>query len=95
MGLWTGGGGWGPFRQHHWTYTPYSIGTDNPNLPPPRVASTAVRGAVYNSTDGHRYRTWLVDPPLSGDPKQTIVDWREKLDLTNGDPNSFDVTEGQ
>lgn len=95
MGLWIGGEGWGPFRNHHWTYTPYREGHDNPNLPPPRVAATAVRGPVYNSTDGHKYRTWIVDPPIKGDPKQELVDWREKLDVTGGNPNAIEPSPGQ
>ena len=95
MGLWIGGEGWGPWRNHHWTYSPYREGNDSPNLPPPRVEATAVRGSVYNSSDGHRYRTWLVDPPIKGDPKQTLVDFREKLDITAGNPNSLEITPGQ
>jgi hypothetical protein len=95
MGKWTGGGGWGPFRQYMWTYTPYLEGHDNVNLPPPAVAATATRGPVYHSTDGHTYRTWIVDAPVKGYPKQTLVDWREKLDITNGDPTTTNLTPGQ
>jgi hypothetical protein len=50
---------------------------------------------MYNSTDGHKYRTWIVDPPIKGDPKQTLVDWREKLDVTGADPAAIEVTKGQ
>ena len=96
MGKWIGGEGWGPFRNHHWTYSPYfEQDHDNVCLPPPRVAATAVRGPMYNSTDGHKYRTWIVDPPIKGDPKQTLVDWREKLDITGADPAAIEVTKGQ
>lgn len=96
MPLWVGGEGWGPFRNHHWTFSPYREGSDNSSLPPPRVAATAIRGPVYYCpVDGHTYRTWIVDPPIKGDPKQTIVDWREKLDITKGDPMSKELTQGQ
>lgn len=94
MGKWVINEGWGPFKIRHWTFFPQRQGTDNPNLPPPSVASRAVRGPIYQSTDGHSYRTWIVPGYKEGVTNQ-LVDWREKLDVTHGDPNAITVTPGQ
>ncbi len=87
MGLWVINEGWWPFRIQQWTYFPSRPGTDNVSLPPPAVASTAVRGPVYHCpVDGHTYRTWIVQGYKPG-VTNTLVDWREALDVTGGDPN--------
>lgn len=96
MGKWVGGGwSWFPGAGNHWTYSPYKEGSDNPNLPPPSVVHLSLRGAAYRcNQDGHIYRTWNVPAPR-GTAIQTIVDWREKLDVTGGDPSSIEVSKGQ
>ena len=81
---------WWPFGAGEWEYRPAAIGDENPNLPPPSITATATRGPVYNSSDGHNYRTWMFPGSF-----YQHVDWREKLDLTGGDPNAIEPTKGQ
>jgi len=80
---------WWPFGAGEWGFWPWRQGDDNPNLPPPGVLN-AVRGKPYNSNDGHTYRTWVFPPSF-----YEHVDYREKLDVTHGDPKSTELTEGQ
>lgn len=91
MGLWVQAKPpfWWPFGAGEWGYWPGQPGNDNPNLPPPAVKN-AVRGPAYPSADGHTYRTWIFPPSF-----YQHVDYREKLDVTKGDPASFELTPGQ
>ena len=82
---------WWPFGAGIWQYSPFFEGNDNPNLPPPSLQQGSKRGPVYHSSDGHTYRTWI----FPDNPYRQYVDFREKLDVTDGDPNSFEVTRGQ
>lgn len=51
MGRWTDAGS-------HWTYSPYLEGNEDPNKPPPGVEFK--EGDPYNSTNGKKYKTYLV-----------------------------------
>lgn len=86
--LWVIGEGWGPFLMRHWTHFPDRPGNDDVNLPPPSVAATARRGLPQHE-GGHIYRTWDIQGMAPTDPRQTILDKREQLDVTHGDPNQL------
>ena len=89
MALWVIGEGWGPFLMRHWTHFPDRPGNDDVNLPPPSVAATARRGPPMHD-QGHVYRTWDIQG-LTAAPtdRQLILDKREALDITHGDPNAI------
>ena len=81
MGLWIGGKKtwWWPFGVSHWTYSPYLLGNDDPNKPPPSVAAKSYAGSPYSCPrDGKNYPTWRVPSP-DGQTQQEIVDWSSPL----------------